>query len=122
MSEQAKSLDTLFDLLGGLQAAAQRSAPVPVAMPELGGTVHVMRLTAAEWLDPDGAASLPESATAAQRRAGGVARWVTDAQGKRLVNADNLPALDLFAALPWEAAHRILKAAGVVDEAEPKNA
>lgn len=121
MSEQAKSLDTLVDLLGGLQAAAQRSAPVLVPMPELGGAVHVMRLTTAEWLDPQSRGELPEAATEKHRRAWGVARWVCDAQGSRLVAPDNLQALDLFAALPWEASHRILKAAGVVDEGDEKN-
>lgn len=115
------ALGTLADLLAGLQGAAAKTAPVAVHVPELGGAVHVMRLTTAEWLDPDAGSSLPATATPAQRRGWNVARWVCDASGQRLVKPDNMAALDLFAAMPWEASHRILVAAGVMDDGEQKN-
>jgi hypothetical protein len=120
MTDPTTSLSTLAGLVASLEAAAAKTAPKPVAMPELGGTVFVMPLTTAEWLDPDHNA-LPPTATDAQRRAWGVARWVCDASGTRLVKPTDAAALDLFAALPWAASHRILIAAGVMDEGEPKN-
>ena len=120
MTDPTNSLNTLAGLMASLQAAAEKTAPKPVAVPELGGTVFVMPLTTAEWLDPEHNA-LPPTASEAHRRAWGVARWVCDAQGARLVKPDNAAALDLFAALPWAASHRILVAAGVMHEGEPKN-
>lgn len=115
------ALNTLADLLAGLQGAAAKAAPVAVDVPELGGVVHVMRLTTAEWLDPEAGSLLPDTASPAQRRGWNVARWVCDASGQRLVKPDNTAALELFAAIPWEASLRILQAAGVMGDGEQKN-
>ncbi len=115
------ALGNLADLLAALQPAAQRTAPVLVPMPELGAPLYVAQLGTAEWLDPDANVKLPEGFSPAHKRAWSVARWVTDAAGNRLVSPDNLQALDLFAALPWAASHRILVAAGVVHEDAEKN-
>jgi hypothetical protein len=115
------TLGSLADLMAGLQSAVAKTAPVAVPVPELGGTVHVMRMTTAEWLDPEAANALPDTATPAQRRGWSVARWVCDASGQRLVKPDNTAALDLFAAIPWEASHLILQAAEVMSDGEQKN-
>jgi hypothetical protein len=106
-------INTLADLLASLQTAVQRAAPVPVDVPELGGMVYVAPLSTSEWLDPAVTAP-PDTCTPAQKRGWGVARWLCDAAGNRLVTGSNLQVLDLFAALPWEASHRILHAAGVL--------
>lgn len=121
MIDPTTELGTLAGLMARLQTAAQAAAPKAVPVPQLGGHVYVARLSTAEWLDPDGAATLPADATPAQRRGWNVARWVCDAQGERLVKPDNTEALALFAALPWEASHAILVAAGVMHEGEAKN-
>lgn len=117
---QAATLDTLDALMAGLRAGASKTAPIAVPVPELGGAVHVAPMTTTEWLDPE-ATSLPASASDEHRRGWNVARWVCDAQGRRLIAPDNTDALALFAALPWEASRRILVAAGVMHEGEPKN-
>lgn len=114
-------LNTLASLLEGLQAAAAKTAPVAVLVPELGGSVYVMPVTTAEWLNPD-AQALPDSASDAHKRAWAVARWISDDAGRRLVAPSNAAALDLFAVLPWEVSHRILQAAGVMSDGEQKNA
>ena len=121
MIDPTTPLDTLAGLLQAAKAAGAATRPTAVQVPELGGHVYVARMAAAEWLDPE-ATPLPATATPAQRRGWNVARWVCDAEGARLVKPDNLEALDAFAALPWQAAHRILQAAGVTDEAAEKNA
>lgn len=113
------AINTLADLLAGLQSAAAKARPTPVVVPELGGSVCVMPITADEWLDSD-ASTLPADASDAHRRAWGVARFVCNEEGQRLVKPDNTDALALFAALPWEASHRILQAAGVLS-GEQKN-
>lgn len=119
-NKKNQTLDTPDALLAALQSAAVKTVAVPVA--ELGGTVNVMRLTADEWLDPDASGTLPAEATPAQRRGWAIARWLCKANGERLVKPGDLAVIDLCAALPYEAAHRILSAVGVVDGAEPKNA
>ena len=119
MTPQAAPINTLADLMAGLQAAATQAAPVAVAVPGL-GTVHVMPITTAEWLDPDQRA-LPVDATDSHKRAWSVARWVCDASGQRLIKPEHAAALDLFAALPWEASHCILDAAGLL-RGDSKNA
>jgi hypothetical protein len=120
MIDPTTQLGTLAGLMASLQAAAAKTAPKRVHIPELGDSVYVMPLTTADWLDPEHNA-LPPTATDAQRRGWGVARWVCDESGARLVEPSNAAALDLFAALPWAASHRILIAAGVMNEGEPKN-
>lgn len=115
------SLDTLEALLGGLAAA--RVTVVPVPMPELGGTVHVRRLTADEWLSAGSegqATDLPDDATPLLKRGWQVARWLCAADGRRLVQPTDLPAIERCAELPFQAAHRILQAAGVLGDADPK--
>lgn len=121
MIDPTTELGTLAGLMAALQPAAAKTAPQRVHVPELGGHVYVAGMSTAEWLDPAASDGLPKEATEAQRRGWGVARWVCDAQGVRLVQPDNTSALDLFAALPWAASHRILVAAGVMHEGEPKN-
>ena len=121
MIDPTTQLGTLAGLMAALQSAVSATAPKPVPMPELGAPVYVASLSTAEWLDPEGTSGLPQDASEAQRRGWSVARWVCDAQGTRLVKPDNTAALDLFAALPWEASHRILVAAGVMHEGAPKN-
>ena len=112
-------LDSLEALMGGLVAAELR--PVAVHVPEMGGSVFVLPLTADEWLDPDAGGKLPDGATPAQRRGWAIARWLCDENGKRIAQPDNLPLFDRFAALPFQAAHRILSTAGVVNGAAEKN-
>ena len=116
----AVQLNTLAGLLAGLQTAVAKTAPIAVPVPELGGSVYVMPVTTAEWLNPD-AQALPDTASEAHKRAWAVARWLCDESGNRLVAPDNAAALDLFAALPWEASHRILTATGSL-QGEQKNA
>ncbi len=117
--KSAPVLDTIEALLGGLEAAVLK--PIAVPVPELGGTVYVIPLTTDEWLDPEAGGKLPEGATATHRRGWSVARWVCDGEGKRIVKPDNLPVLERFAALPYQAAHRILSTAGVVGGDAEKN-
>lgn len=117
---QPATLDTLDALMAGLRAGASKTAPVAVPMPELGGTVHVAPMTTTEWLDPEAAID-PAIDSNEQRRGWHVARWVCDAQGRRLIAPDNTDALAMFAALPWAASRRILVAAGVMNEGKPKN-
>lgn len=116
----AAPINTLAGLLAGLQTAVAKTAPVAVPVPELGGTVYVMPVTTAEWLNPD-AQALPDAATDDHKRAWAVARWLCDEKGQRLVAPDNTAALDLFAALPWEASSRILTATGAL-QGDQKNA
>ena len=117
----APALDSLDALMGGLSSAALR--PVQVPAPELGGAVFVMRMTVAEWLDPKASErQTPATATERQQRGWTVGRWLCNAEGARIVAPDNLAALDLLGALPFEVAHRILNAAGVFDGADQKNA
>lgn len=113
-------LDNLEALLDAMAPASLE--PVAVEVPELGGTVYVRRVDTDEWLDPDASGQPPKDATARQRRGWAVARWLCNAQGQRIVKPDNLQILERFAALPYQAAHRILSTAGVVDGAAEKNA
>jgi hypothetical protein len=117
----AATFDTLGDLLAGLQSAQQTTRPVQVHVPQMGGSLWVKPLDAAEWLDPGAGPQPPDTATPAQVRGWGIARWVSDAQGQRLISPDNLAALDLFAALPWGVARSILVASGAMHEGKPKN-
>jgi len=116
------ALSTIDALLSALDGAAQVTAPVVVELPELGCSVYVARLSTAEWLNPDASGAPPVHASADQRRGWNVARWISDAAGKRLVAPDNLAALDRFAALPWAASLRILVAAGVMEADDSKKA
>ena len=113
----------LAGLIAGLQKASELTAPVRVDMPEFGGALYVAALGTAEWLDTDRPTALPDGATADHRRGWNVARWICDESGRRIVQPDNLAALELFAKLPWRASERILRAAGVfLDGDAEKNA
>lgn len=116
------ALVTIDALLSALDGAAQVTAPVVVELPEFGCSVYVARLSTAEWLNPEANGAPPAHASEDQRRGWSVARWVSDATGKRLVAPDNLAALDRFAALPWATSLRILVAAGVMEGDEEKKA
>lgn len=116
----SEAINTLEQLLAGLKAATS-VAPTALHIAQLGGTVYVRPLTGAEWLDIE-ADGPPASATKAQRIGWNLARGLCNAQGDRLVQPDNLAALDLLAKLPQPVCQRILDAMKVTDGADAKNA
>ena len=110
MSKPA-ALASLDALMGAMAQAVQKVGPRLVDVPELGGAVYVLPINTADILLFD-ERQPPESATPEQQRAWQIARLLSDADGRRLVQPDNLPFLDLVARLPWDASKRITDAAG----------
>lgn len=119
LPENAAPLSDLAALRAALAGAAV--SVVPVSVPQLGGVVHVRAMTTPEILSGSAAGEVPAEASAEQRSAWNVARWVCDASGARLVKPDDLETLALFATLPWDVSRQILDAAGVLDGADAKN-
>lgn len=109
--------------VAALRAALAGAAvvAVPLNVPQLGGLIHILPMTTRDILN-SASDKLPETATPEQETAWGVARWLSDAAGNRLVKASDLETLSLFQALPWSVSRQILQAAGVMNEDEAKNA
>lgn len=109
--------------VAALRAALAGAAvvAVPLHVPQLGGLIHVLPMTTRDILG-NASDKMPETATPEQKAAWGVAQWLSDAAGNRLVKADDLETLALIQTLPWGVSRQILKAAGVMDEADAKNA
>jgi hypothetical protein len=116
-----KTLNTLESLLAGVQAAADTIKPTELPVAELGGTVFVRPMSADEWLDQE-QPSVAKDASACVKRGWHIGRWLCNEQGERLIHPGNTAALEVVAKLPWEVAHRILVAAGVMESADQKNA
>lgn len=111
MSEATSTpLVTLDALMAAMGSAVAKVGPRAVPVPELGGHVFVMPMNTADILLYEDRQP-PAAATPEQKKGWEIARLLSDSQGVRIVEPDNLAFLDRVAALPWAASKRIMDAA-----------